>query len=196
MRHRIFALALGLFAITTSAAWPGVNPNLLPHAPNATMNVRRALAVQRLLHLQTTPTLGAQIWLSPSTPYIPGMGELDFGGASYYISGSLTGADVIPYVAVEFKAYGTFGAGWIKLTISGRAGSHYAIDCMASSGPNPVQYTITGPVRAEGSVNVEADQHFIIATQSLPANGNLSVLMLEDVPAPVMNFYGCDVSPF
>lgn len=197
MRHWISAIALGLSAAAATAAPLAVNPNLLrTPAPKVYLNPQRALAVQMFLHLPVAPTLGAPISLTPATPAIPGLGEMDFGGALFYLSGSMQSPGADPYVAIPFNEPSIAGGGWIKLVISGRAGSHYAVDCRAAAGPNPVHYTITGPIGAEGSVNVGPDRHFLFATQSLPASGVVSVLMWQDAPTPIMNFYGCDISPF
>lgn len=196
MRLFTAALAFGL-AAAASAAPLQITPALLhAAAPAIHTPAANALAVQKILHLQATPTLGAPVSVNPAVPYVPGLAQLDFGNVVFYTGGTMSDSGTaIPHAFINF-AQGGFGElGWIKLTVSGRAGSHYAIDCRANSAPVPIRYQITGAVSASGSVDIGADKHFIIATQALPANGNFSVTM-NQAPVNSLVFYGCDVSPF
>ena len=198
MRRWISAIALSVFATAASAAPLVINAQLL-HAPAPAVHppAVSALAVQQFLHLQVIPTLGQPVSLTPAAPFVPGLAELDFGNAILYTGGtmSLPGGST-PLALIDFvKGGGILQNGWIKLTISGRAGSHYAIDCRAGSAPVPVQYQIGGAISASGSVQVGADKHFVIATQALPANGNVFVTLIQ-APPTFLAFYGCEISPF
>ena len=196
MRLFIAALAFGLTA-AASAAPLQITPALLHAAPPPLHTpAANALAVQKLLHLQTIPTLGQSVSVNPAVPYVPGLAELDFGNAVLYTGGtmSLLGGST-PMVLIDFENSSFLHNGWIKLTISGHAGSHYAIDCTVNSVAVPTQYQIGGAISASGSVEVGADKHLVFATPALPANGNLYVT-LKQAPPNMMGLYGCEISPF
>jgi hypothetical protein len=204
MRLLSAAIILSLIAATASAQTPlralspatktshRIVPKQSPRpgpVPRAYTMQQRAFAVQRVLNLPVTPTLGQPITLTPSAPFVAGLAELEFSNATVW-SGNITSA--VPaggQVQFSFSE-----AGYVRIVFNARAGQRYAIDCRTSTEVTHLSYDIA-PGLMVGSVPVSQDGHIIIAMDKVPTNGMVAVDLYPDGPASWV-FYGCDISPF
>jgi hypothetical protein len=204
MRLLTAVIVLSLVAATASAETPlrtlspatGTLHRIVPKqsprpgpAPRAYTMQQRAFAVQKVLNLPVTPTLGQPITLTPSVPFIAGLAELEFSNATVW-SGNITSA--VPaggQVQFNFSE-----AGYVRIVFNARAGQRYAIDCRTSTDVTHLNYDIApGPM--VGTVPIGQDGHVIIAMDKVPANGMVAVNLYPFAPAGWV-FYGCDISPF
>ena len=204
MRLLSAVIVLSLIAVTASAQTPlrtllpatrtshrivpkqSPRPGPVPHAYTVQ---QRALAVQKVLNLTVAPTLGQPITLTPSTPFIAGVAELEFSSA-YVWSGNITSA-VPAGGQVQFRIS---EVGYVRIVFSARAGQRYAFDCRLNTDISHFDYDIA-PGMTNGNVTIGQDGHILIAVEKAPTDRMVAVSLYPNAPADWI-FYGCDISPF
>jgi hypothetical protein len=197
---------------TTALAGPPKPMMLNVHAGPATIRYsaqQSAVAAQKLLNLQFPPTLGQSISLTPGAPTVPGIAELDFLFVDMIAHGNLwsflygSGSPAGGFADITFGDPKVYYPN-IQITLAGRAGQRYFVDCRADEGTSdtalaasPVSYEIfinTGnPVT--GTVPLRSDGHFVFGIPSSPTNAKILIRIRKPMNDAI-RFYGCDISPF
>ncbi len=208
MRLLSAAIVLSLIAVSASAqmmrstlspalrASPRMVLKQPPHVGPAPVRYslqQRALVVQRLMNLGSTPTLSQTITLTPTAPLNPGAAELDYNNVSVW-SGNFD--NLVP-AGGEVEVHNA-AAGYIRIKFNARAGQRYVFDCRADPSTAPVTYNVYSSAPTQtGTVSIGQDGHFIFIMYQVPTDQVPIVLLSQAVQTPATwVFYGCDISPF
>lgn len=200
MRALSAAIVLSLITVIASAQTLQRKPSVvrtpgavtLRHSgpvPRVYTPQQRTVAVQKLLNLALPPTLGQPVSLTPGTPYIAGLAELDFGDAAMVVGGNMHHD-----APVGGQAVWTTHSGYVDILFNARANQRYVVDCRSLTGAPHINYTVN-PGNLSGTAPLGQDGHFLIALDKAPTNGML-IVTVDHPQSDLWFFYGCEISPF
>ncbi len=188
------ALLLACLSLTTVPAAAQLSPQMrggiagaLPVPPYS--NGERAVAVQRLLNLQTPPILDAPISLTPNAPYAADGSRLSFWKPSFVL-GTAAGGEA----GINF--WGIYDEGHVNIAFTPISAKRYVVDCrLISSGS--VTYKIYSGDGIEPRKQSEMpliDNHLVLVVAGTAEGQPLSMELWPTPTTETMGFLGCELS--